>query len=223
MSKPLIHSHSSLKQYETCPFRFYRQRIVKDVADTQSEAGAYGEQMHKALELRVRDGTPLPPNFATYEPLCAFVDAVPGEKHCELKLSITKDLQPVQFFDKRGWLRGVIDVLVLQERKAVIIDWKTGKYRGADLSQAQRNVATVFVHYPHIDFISTRFVYVQDRKIDQGGFYRHDMDHILTPTITTAADIEWSIANNAWPCRPSGLCRQWCPVTDCKHYGKGGR
>ena len=55
----ITHSFSALKMYENCPRRYMHQRINKEVQDEGSDASKYGERIHEALELRLRDQSPL--------------------------------------------------------------------------------------------------------------------------------------------------------------------
>jgi hypothetical protein len=52
----LSHSYSALKLYDNCPKNYYHQRVERSVRDTGNAVTAYGERIHKALELRLSDG-----------------------------------------------------------------------------------------------------------------------------------------------------------------------
>lgn len=217
----ITHSHSALKRYENCPHQYNQIVVTKQVNDIQSKAGAYGEAMHKAIELRVAYGTPMPPNFSQHEQLADFISQIPGEKHAELKLGIKIDLTPCEFFDPECWFRGIVDLVILRESHAIVIDYKTGKYRGGD-GQAERCAALVFAHFPGVEQVDSRFIYFKDRHLAKDTFVRDDLSHLLADTNKVVADIEHSLANNSWPKRPSGLCRGWCPVKSCVHNGARG-
>lgn len=218
----LVHSHSALDMYVQCPFKYGEIKVHKRVKDSQSKAGAYGEQMHKALELRVKDGTQLPPNFAHYENMAAAICAIPGEHHCEIKLAMTEDLAPCDYWDKEhGWFRGIIDLLILRDDHAIIVDHKTGKYRPGS-AQPERCAALTFVNYPHVRTVSSRFIYYVDKHISKEEFVRDDLDHLVRAARGTAAEIDQSIETNFWPKRPSGLCG-WCPVQHCPNWRENKR
>ena len=72
----LSHSYSSIKLYENCPLRYFRQRVVKDVVDEGGEASKYGERIHTFLEHRLKENASLPQEVAHYEPLCASVERI---------------------------------------------------------------------------------------------------------------------------------------------------
>jgi hypothetical protein len=80
----LSHSYSSIKLYENCPLRYFRQRITKDVVDEGGEASKYGERIHAFLEARLK-GSGMDSETAQYEPLCQSVEKIArgGELHIE--------------------------------------------------------------------------------------------------------------------------------------------
>ncbi len=70
----LSHSYSSIKLYENCPYRYFRQRVLKDVVDEGGEASKHGERVHAYLEHRLKSNNLLPQEIAHYEPLCQSVE-----------------------------------------------------------------------------------------------------------------------------------------------------
>jgi ATP-dependent helicase/DNAse subunit B len=60
MPTPLPWSPSALSDYKNCPFAYYRKRVVKDVKDEGGEALQWGNKVHKAFELYIKEGKPLP-------------------------------------------------------------------------------------------------------------------------------------------------------------------
>jgi hypothetical protein len=216
-----VWSHSSLDEYQTCPFKFYRKRIAKDIADPPGPEAELGTKIHKAMEDNVRDGTPVPPSLPTYAALAERVRALPGDKHTELKMGIRLDLSGCDFFAQDVWGRAVADVLITVPGKdtAAVIDYKTGKYRG-DNGQAARNAVGVFANFPEVNHVTTAFVYPNEDKVAKMEFRRDQLQVILFPTYQILGNISWSFDHGNWPKRPSGLCKKWCPVLDCEHNGR---
>ena len=163
----LSHSYSSIKLYENCPYRYFRQRIVKDVVDEGGEASKYGERIHQYLEYRLANDAVLPQEVAHYEPLCLSVEriATGGELLIEKELVLTENLTPTGWFDADAWLRSKLDILVINGSLANVMDWKTGK-RNADQFQMQLFAAQVFKHYPEVQSVRTSLVWLKtiDRK-----------------------------------------------------------
>ena len=204
------HSYSSLKMYENCPYRYYRQKVVTDVQDVQGEAAAYGEAIHKALELRLRDKTPLPDHLAKFESVCHMIEQKPGVLELEREMTLTESLTPTTWFAKDAWLRSKLDVLVVDGDKATILDWKTGKRR-PDPEQLDIFAVQVFQHFPEVTVANTALVWLKDMAVDKFSRRREDAPEIWERVLSKVARIKASDETGKWVVRPSGLC-PWCPL-----------
>lgn len=214
----LQHSYSSIKLYENCPTRYYRQRVLKDVVDEGGEASKYGERIHKMLEDRVRDKTPLPVEAAPYEGLCRSLEraAVGGELHVEKELVLTESLTPTGWWDADAWLRSKLDVLVIRDDTAVVMDWKTGK-RNPDFFQMGVFAAQVFKHYPQVEVVKTSLVWLRLFEMDTETYSREQSNEIWADILGRIRRIYQSAETENWPAKPSGLCR-YCPARhDCAY------
>lgn len=122
----LAHSFSSLKMYENCPLRYYYQRITKEVSDTPGEASLYGERVHKQLELRLKDGEPLPQETTKFEPLINLLERKAEGKTLlvEQELTLNEKLSPTGWWDDDAWMRSKLDVLIIHKNKAFVGDYK---------------------------------------------------------------------------------------------------
>ncbi len=207
----LSHSYSSIKLYENCPLRYFRQRIVKDVVDEGGEASKYGERVHKFLEDRL-NGTELPTEVVNYEPLCAAVErlATGGELHIEKELVLTDELTPTTWWAPDAWLRSKLDVLIIRGDTAVVMDWKTGK-RNPDFFQMQIFAAQVFKHYPDVHKVKTVLTWLKDMKQDSEEYSRENINKAWADIMQKIRRIHESLEHDNWPARPSGLCR-YCPA-----------
>lgn len=214
----LSHSYSSLKLYENCPLRYYRQRIVKDVTDTGGEASIYGERIHKYLEQRLAEDAELPQDIGHYETLCkTFEDmAEGGELHVEKELVLTDELNPTGWWEPDAWLRSKLDILIIKGDTAYVADWKTGK-RNPDTLQMQMFAAQVFKHYPQVQHVKTMLVWLKTMQVDSHNFVRLHMNDIWAKIMQRIRRIHDSAETGVWPARPSGLCR-FCPARhDCDY------
>jgi PD-(D/E)XK nuclease superfamily len=129
MTVKLAHSYTALKQYETCPKRYYHQRITKEVVDQPGPATVHGERVHKQLEDALKDKAELPPETAALQPLCdtlrTYAAAEGATLTIEQEYTLTSDLQQTTWFAPDAWLRFKLDALVLRPNgKAVVVDWK---------------------------------------------------------------------------------------------------
>jgi RecB family exonuclease len=209
----LSHSYSSIKLYENCPLRYYRQRIVKDVTDPGGDASKHGERIHTFLENRLK-GSGLDAEVAQYEPLCASVESLAkqGTLHIEKELVLTENLVPTGWWDSDAWLRSKLDVLVVIDATAVVMDWKTGK-RNADQFQMQMFAAQVFKHFPDVQQVKTSLVWLKTMEMDTEVYNRADINTVWAEIMKRIQRIHSSVEHDNWPAKPSGLCR-FCP---CRH------
>lgn len=209
----LSHSYSSIKLFENCPLRYYRQRIKKEVVDEGGEASKHGERIHAFLESRLK-GSGLNAEVAQYEPLCASVEklAKQGTLHIEHELVLTENLTPTGWWDADAWLRSKLDVLVIVGNDAVVMDWKTGK-RNADQFQMQMFAAQVFKHFPDVQRVKTSLVWLKTMEMDTEQYTRVNMNSIWAEIMKRIQRIHDAYDHGNWPARPSGLCR-FCP---CRH------
>jgi hypothetical protein len=213
-------SYSALNSYETCPHRHYRTKVVKDIREPQSEQLLWGNRVHKALELRVRDGTPLPKDMQKWEPIVERLLAKKGESIPEQKLCLNEQLMATGWFDKDAWCRGIVDYMLVDGDKAVALDWKTGKPK-EDHDQLMLFAALLFHTYPELETIRTGYVWLAHGcKITTKEFSRADVPSIWSEFLPRVKRLVTAHKNDKWEKKPSGLCRAWCPVLDCEFNGK---
>ena len=213
----LTHSYSSLKMFENCPKRYYHQRITKEVKDIGGTAMVYGENVHKALEDRLRSSTALPAHLTALEPLCATVEKNVRESNGELlveeEMTLTDSFTPTGWWDSDAWFRSKIDVLSITGGLATTIDWKTGKVR-PDFTQLDLFALQTFIHKPQVDKIVSTFVWTKYDRLDNKVYKRDDVPDLLTGLTSKTKRIEQAVEADVWPAKPSGLCG-WCP---CKSF-----
>ena len=209
----MTHSYSSIKLFENCPLRYYRQRIRKDVTDQGGEASKYGERIHALLEARLK-GSEIDQEVVAYDPLCASVEklAREGELHIEKELVLDENLHPTGWWEPDAWLRSKLDVLVLRGPDAVVMDWKTGK-RNPDFFQMQIFAAQVFKHYPDVHRVRTSLVWLKTLEMDTEMYTRVNINSSWAEIMARIQRIHDAYNSGNWPARPSGLCK-FCPARD---------
>lgn len=205
---------SQLEKFETCPRQFYHVRVKRDIVEPPTEATIWGEKVHTAMEHRVMHNTPLPEGMTQWEGIAAKIANMPGTKMCEQKMAVDSNFQPTDW--KNAWSRGIADVLIIHDRKAVVLDHKTGKRKLTD--QLQLYAAYTFAAYKEVTTVSTGFVWLRDKKIDKESYSRDELPKIWQTFLPRVRKLELAYEKDAWPCRPSGLCKGWCPVKTCEFY-----
>ena len=212
-------SHSSLKDYEGCARRYHAVKILKLYPFQETEATRYGTQLHLAAEEYVRDGKPLPPQFEFIKGTLDALLAKPGRKLAEQKMALDEKLNPVGWFDKTVWVRGIADLLILDDDNltAWVVDYKTGNNKYPDRDQLKLMSLMVFRHYPHIREVKSALLFVVKEDM-----VKHNMS-------IEEADAEWwkyrervgrigaSIEADVWNPNRTPLCG-WCPVKSCEFH-----
>lgn len=214
-------SYSSIKTFDQCPKKYFHLKVAKDVKDESGPEALYGEQLHKAAELYIKDNVPLPPKFAFMEALLVRLNKIPGDKFTEIKLGIRAEgntFAPCGFFDKDVWYRGIADLLVVKGSSAWLVDYKTGKNaKYADMKQLDLMAGAVFVNYPEVNYIKSALLYVVSHEVPKKVHVRENMGEYLSVFDTQLGQLEDAMDNGVFNPKSGPLCG-WCPVTECSHW-----
>lgn len=216
--KPFAWSYSKIKNFETCPKRYWHYDVSKDVKEPEGEALQYGNAVHAALAAALL-GEPLPNHFKNLQ---SWVDRIltrEGKILTEQKLAITDEFEPCDWFAKTAWYRGIADVIKITGRVALAIDWKTGKIV-EDGSQLALMAQCIFSHHPEVERIRTEFVWLKEDATTRADFARTDMADVWKGLLPRVALLQNAHETMTFPPKPGGLCRKWCSVQSCPHQGQ---
>lgn len=209
-------SFSVLDMFENCRKKYYHLKVAKDYKDSDSQASQDGKFVHDALFKRVCEGVPLPVPLRYMEAMAARFADTPGEKHGEMKLALNDKFEPRGFFAKDVWVRSVIDLLIVRDGHAVLVDWKTGKKKER-FDQLRLSAAVLSRFMPEIEAFKLVFVWLKDNDVSVQDMQRHDMKKVWLDFMPRAAEIDKAILTTTFPATPTPLCG-WCPVTGCPHW-----
>ena len=212
-------SYSSLSLFKMCPHKYYRLRVVKDIKDTPSHAMTYGLEAHKIAEEYVRDGVPIPATHEYLKPLLDKLIGIKGDKYCEHKMALTKELEPTTFMAKNVWWKGIADLLIVDGDKARIVDYKTGQLRYGDTKQLEILTLATFKHFPEVKEVKTGLLFVVDRGFISADFHRAGEEAYWQNWYKDLDQLEASYENNVWNPVKNFTCKKYCPVRDCAHNG----
>mgnify|MGYP003333848797 FL=1 len=215
-------SYSALGLFQQCPKKYYHLRVVKDVVEPETTAILYGKEVHLALEEYIRDGKPIPPQFSQFQGIADMLNAIPGDKLCEYKMGLTKDIQACGFFDENVWFRGVADLLIINGDTARVIDYKTGKSSEfADVKQLELMALAVFKHFPKVRRVKAGLVFLVANDFVKAEYDKKDAPLSWLKWIQETDRIQAAHDTNVWNPKPNFTCRKYCLVKDCQHNGKG--
>ena len=220
-TKPFAWSFSRLKNFESCPKKHYHADIAKDVKEEENDTLLYGNLVHKSLADRIGKGKELPVTLRELEPWAVKMLAmkeVGADLLVEQKLAITEDFRPAEFFGRGVWFRSIADVLAVQGPVAITVDWKTGKILD-DSQQLALTAACIFARYPTVSRIRTQYVWLKDDATTTHDFARDDMVAMWAGIWPRIMSLKHAHNTGEYPPKPGGLCRRYCPVTQCIHNG----
>jgi len=210
-------SFSGLKQFINCPKQYNEIKVLQNYSVSVTEQMRYGTEVHKALEDYVRDGAPLAKNYERFGPIVDALLEAPGTRHAELELALRKDGTSCDFRAPDYWVRGIIDLLILDGHRAYIVDYKTGSAKYPDPKQLKLMALMTFAHFPQVSYIKAGLLFLlHDVFIDE-AYRREDIDTLWSAFALDVSRLEMSYEDDRWPANPTPLCG-WCPVTACEFH-----
>lgn len=218
-------SYSSLSQFITCPKQYEAHKVLKYIPFTDTEATLYGKDLHLAAEHYIGSGTPLPEKYNYIKSYLDTLNAIKGDKFCELELGISLkngEYAYCEFENKNRYWRGIADLVILDEpaEKAYIVDYKTGKSaKYADTKQLGLLAAAIFLKYPNIKTIKGMLLFVVSREIIKEDYTYENRFKIFYKLKEPLLRREVAYESGVFNATPNGLCKKWCQATRCIHNG----
>ena len=216
-------SYSKLKNFDVCPKRMYEIDLCGNFKeDMQGEALKWGDDVHKALARRLKDKTPLPTEMKNYEYWADRVERGTGKLLVEQKYAITRDFRPTTYFADDVWYRGIGDVVRIDGRVALVLDWKTGKVL-EDSVQLMLMAQCIFSHFPEVTHVRSSFAWLKEDCETPELLTRKEVADQWVDLLPRVLVMEQSAQTLTYPPKPSGICMTYCRVTNCPFYRKGNR
>lgn len=210
-------SYSGLKDYQNCPRQYQEVKVLKRYEKRPTKQMLYGTEVHTALENYVKDGAPLAKNYERFKDLVDPLAEMAGTKYPEHRMALTHERAPCTFGAKDYWVRGIADLLVVDEEFAFIVDYKTGSNKYPDPKQLQLMALMVFEHFPEVVYIKAGLLFVMHNHFVASEYHRDDKEKLWGDFQPTLERLSTSFKNDVWQANPTPLCG-WCPVQTCEFY-----
>jgi len=210
-------SFSSLKEYVNCPRQYQELKVLKRYEKKATEQMLYGTVVHKACEDYVAEGKPLEKNYQRFKPVLDSLVEIPGTKYPEYEMALTPDKQPCAFNDDGRWVRGIVDLLIVDDDHAFIVDYKTGSNRYPDPKQLKLMALMTFAHFPKVKVIKAGLLFVMHESFMSEEYTRDQIPKLWNYFSTDLERLKISYENNIWNPNPTPLCG-WCPVKTCEFH-----
>lgn len=215
-------SPSAISDFITCPMQYGARRFYETLPYVETEEMKAGTVEHKHLEDRLKLKKPLPEGFTRGEKYCLALEKATydGQLQLELELAIDRDMKFVKWLDKNAYGRCKIDVLAIVWPTATIVDWKTGRIK-EDSLQLKINSCFVSLLHPAITKFNNRYVWLKHDTPTGEVFTKDQIPQLWDELFGWIHRMENAWQTETFEPRPSGLCRNWCNVTNCRYCGKG--
>jgi len=229
--KRLAMSFSKLKTFAQCPRQYQAKFITKTAPYHETAATIWGNDVHKAMENFIKEGTPLPSRMKHFQPMAdAIIRAeerayqegrLETELFAEQKWAIDLTGRACGYFDKDVWLRGQADYGYATKRKLHVNDFKTGKGKYPDTEQIEA-MALLAVGRPEFyshTVVEGKLLFLEANKVERlevdvgVGPARNEL---LRKWQAKTFKVLEAYQNDSWQENPTPLCG-WCPVTECPH------
>jgi len=222
VAKVLPWSYSSLQAYETCPRRVHIVKIQRLIKEPMTQQTIWGNEVHKAMEHAVQGTAGLGERFAAFQPVVDKLRAIPGIIQTERAFGLTASFQPVDYWSPQAWVRGKADVTITQDTQGFLFDYKTGKVK-EDPDQLNLFAAVLLAEKPHLKRARTGYIWLAANTVTPAVVEREETPIIWQGFVQRVARMVRSAETGDWPPRPSGLCKEYCPVgrARCEFCGAG--
>lgn len=234
-------THSSLQTFDLCPRQYDAKYRTKTVKFVQSYEGEWGDKAHNNLENYIKaSGKYQYPsevnkdtgqNQTDYawigETILTRARNRGGYVLAERNFAIGYDHDTADYWDKKGWLRGKIDVTVIypERREAEVYDLKTGKKKDDPL-QVDLYSVSAMLDYSNVDRVRSGYIWAKldpTKAIDKPRVYtRDDIQPILNTFESKTRDVQHAWDTGTFPPKPNFLCKNWCDAP-CEFNGRGIR
>jgi CRISPR/Cas system-associated exonuclease Cas4 (RecB family) len=209
-------SFSSLKDYTNCPRQYQEVKVLKNFTKSMTPQMLYGNEVHRALEDYVGEGKPLVKNYERFKPVLDVFVNMEGTKYPEYKMGLDKEGN-ASAYGKGYWVRGIVDLLIVDKDHAFIIDYKTGSNKYPEPKQLKLMALMTFAHFPDVNKIKAGLLFVMHDSFLAEEYTRDDIPKLWDYFKPDLERLELSYENGIWQTNPTPLCG-WCPVKTCEFH-----
>jgi hypothetical protein len=167
-------SFSSLKQYVNCPKQYQEVKVLKRFHIKPTAQMTYGNEVHKACEDYVGEGKPLAKNYQQFKPVLDTLMEIEGTRYPEQRMALDFDGNACEY-GKGYWVRGIVDLMIIDGDTAFIVDYKTGSNKYPDPKQLKLMALMAFAHYPQIKRIKAGLLFVVHNSFLTEEYVRDDV------------------------------------------------
>ena len=158
-------SHSSADRFETCAEAYRREKLVKDVPYTETEATSWGTRCHSGLESFIKGESDELSTLMMEDlrPMLDYVRQFPADyKNVETEWCFTTSAQMCAMDDPAGMFGGYTDFEAVKGDRGWVIDWKSGKMH-TKFEQVELYALSLWLRYPQVNQINAGYAWLKER------------------------------------------------------------
>ncbi len=222
-NKPFSWSYTALADYETCPLKYAASRFYFTVPFVETAALIWGNRVHKAAE-RFLKNLPTTDKEAL-APVEKYVTTmIRSGLRCtaEMEIALTKEIEQVSWFSREAWLRVKIDAAFQNHKRTEVklFDWKTGTRIKDNPDQLRLYGAAFSCLFPETEKFEGKYIWTKHQQTTgMAPFERKEIKNIWTGFFARVDEMEQAWVDEDFRPTPSGLCKNYCQVTDCQYCG----
>lgn len=214
--KPFSWSYTALSSFEKCPASYAAERFYCTVPFQETEAIRWGNRVHSAGEVFVRDGVVTDPEafkeVEKYARLFRNLKDNGADVQPELEITLTQDMQPTGWFSKDAWFRIKLDVPVIQGVKANVFDYKTGGKIRDDQDQLKLCSASLGLIRPELETFTPKLIWTKHQTVTGCSpevIPKSQLPAIWEDFLARVDRMQKAWQSETFPARSGPLC-PWC-------------
>ena len=227
----MIQSHSSLKAFESCAFKYAQIKVYKNYKEIYKTGDQLsGRQIHAllqdAISFKERDVRASEKQLQpALNDMWACVDAaeksgLPYIIKMENNLAVDRNFNPSEYWDKSGrtFYRGNPDFYVVCGNACALRDIKTGKATYETDTQLCEMAVLIKAHHPEVEHVNAKYIFTREGhhypKVNVSG---DDFERYQKRILHRCSGPEKAKETGDYPVNPTALCG-YCIVDSCDHY-----
>ena len=212
-------SWSRLQTYELCPANA-KYGYLDKIEEPKNPSMLRGSAIHTIAEVFVNKGGRLKDELKLYEKLFKEVRELKKRKDVEVfteqQNALTDKWTATTWFGKDAWVRIIVDLAIVlhSEKRARLIDHKTGKVNLEGAQQLELYAIWGFLTFPDVDTIDGELWFLDQLVSNRHvvTFYRKDLKKLITKWTKRATPL---LKDAAFRPKPNQKCR-WCYYSKAK-------
>lgn len=212
-------SWSRLQTYELCPAKAKYSYLDK-IEEPKNPSMLRGSAIHSMAENFVNKGGRLKDELKLYEKMFKEVRELKKRKDVDViteqQNALTNKWQPTTWFGKDAWVRIIVDLAIIMhgEKKARLVDHKTGKVNLEGAQQLELYAIWGFLTFPDIDTIDGELWFLDQLLPNRHvvTFHRKDLKKLMTKWEKRVTPL---LKDTAFRPKPNQKCR-WCFYSKAK-------